>query len=119
MLLGQVASQIGISILTSSINKWGEKRVQWGYSSDLLSFVIAEANPGDLWITKQVHLNIVAVASLNELSGIVVCGKKPDKQVLEKAIEENIPILYSNETAFETAGKLYKLLVDDTGKSNG
>ncbi len=113
MLLRKVSSELGLEILNPSLPQWGERKVKWGFSSDLLSIVMSDANQGDLWITKQMHLNIVAVAMLNELSGVVICGKKPDEKTIQKAVDENIPILYSEASAFETAGKLYKLLTDE------
>lgn len=116
MQLNYVASKMGIELLNPSLKDWEKRDVTWGYSSDLLSFVIAEARSGYLWITKQVHINIVAVASLNELSGIVVSGKKPDAEVLEKATGENIPIFYSHDSVFETAGKLYRLMTENAGQ---
>ncbi|MEW6681212.1 MAG: DRTGG domain-containing protein, partial [bacterium] len=65
---------------------------------------------GNIWITLQVHQNIVAVASMKSLSGIIlVNNRKPDKDTLEKAEEENIPILTCHLSSFEVCGKLYQL----------
>jgi predicted transcriptional regulator len=81
-----------------------------GYVSDLLSDVMANAKPGDLWITLQTHQNIVAVASLKEIVGIILIGgREPEKTTLAKAEEENIPILLTNLPAFEVVGRLYHL----------
>ena len=41
-----------------------EREVTGGYASDLLSDVLANGEPGNLWITLQIHQNIVAVASM-------------------------------------------------------
>jgi predicted transcriptional regulator len=66
---------------------------------------------GNLWITRQTHQNIVAVASLKDLAGIVlVQGKEPDADALEKASKEGIPILVTELSSFNVAGKLYTLL---------
>ena len=81
-----------------------------GYSSDLLSDVIANSKEGDLWITLQIHPNIVAVASMKGLSGIVIInGREPEEETIKKAEEENIPIMVSKLSAFELIGKLYIL----------
>ncbi|MGB3565500.1 MAG: serine kinase, partial [Thermoanaerobaculia bacterium] len=45
--------------------------VTGGYMSDLLSDVLAHSSDGNLWITLQRHQNIVAVASMKQLAGIV------------------------------------------------
>ncbi len=81
-----------------------------GYVSDLLSDVMANAKAGDVWITLQIHQNIVAVATLKELAAIIIIGgRQPEKQTLAKAEEEKIPILLSESTAFEVAGRLYQM----------
>ncbi len=80
------------------------------YISDLLSDVMANAKAGDLWVTLQTHQNIVAVASLKEMAGIVLIGgKEPEKQTVAKAEAENIPILLSQDPAFELVGRLYQM----------
>jgi len=84
--------------------------VSGGYVSDLLSDVMANAKAGDIWVTLQTHQNIVAVASLKEIAGIVLIGgREPDKGTLAKAEEEKIPLLLSGLPAFEVVGKLYQM----------
>ena len=81
---------------------------QSAYVSDLLSDVMGKAHADMMWITSQVHKNIVAVASLKELSAIVIVNERPvEKELLEQAEDEEIVVLSSNLPAFETAGKLY------------
>lgn len=79
------------------------------YVSDLLSDVIANAGAGDIWITLQLHVNIVAVASMKELSGIIIVnGRQPEHETMARAETEAIPIMVSTLSAFELAGKLYQ-----------
>ena len=85
------------------------EEVTGGYASDLLSDVIAHSRKGNLWITIQTHPNIVAVATMKELAGIILTGgREPDPGTLQKAEEEGIPILVSPVFTFELVGKLYK-----------
>lgn len=85
--------------------------VTGGYTGDLLSDVIANSHEGDIWITRQVHQNIVAVASLKEHAGIILTNScEPTKETLEKANQEKIPIMVSDLPAFELTGKIYNLL---------
>lgn len=89
--------------------------VTGGYMSDLLSDVLANSSDGNLWITLQRHQNIVAVASMKQLVGIVlVGGREPEEETVEKAEAENLPILVSELPAFELAGRLYTLGVRGT-----
>ena len=81
-----------------------------GYSSDLLSCVMAGAKQGFVWITLQAHLNIIAVAALLDLSAIIITeGAQPDPATLAKAEEQSVTILWTEMTTYETVGKLWDL----------
>ena len=85
--------------------------VRGGYVGDLLSDVMANSHKGDILITRQIHQNIVAVASLNELAGIVlVQGAEPAPDTLEQAEKEKIPLLVADMPAFEVAGRIYQMI---------
>jgi predicted transcriptional regulator len=87
-----------------------EHEVTGGYASDLLSDVMANSNPGNIWLTIQIHPNIIAVAELKELTGIIISnGREPEKETIAKAEQEKIPILTSSLPTYELAGKLYQL----------
>jgi predicted transcriptional regulator len=82
-----------------------------GYTGDLLSDVMANSKEGDLWMTRQVHQNIIAVASLKDHAGIIlVQGAEPAKDTLEKALKENIPVMGTDVSGFEIAGRIYNVL---------
>lgn len=85
--------------------------IRGGYAGDLLSDVMANSSAGDIWVTRQVHQNIVAVASLKELAGIViVLGASPEKDTLERASKEGVPIMVTDMAKFEVVGRIYRLL---------
>ena len=87
-----------------------DRPVSGGYVSDLLSDVIAGAKEGDLWITLQLHQNVVAVAFLNNLAGIVIVGgREPDPETIEKAADQGVPIMVTEMQAYELAGRLYEM----------
>lgn len=84
------------------------QEIKGGYASDLLSDVMANTKAGDIWVTLQIHPNIVAVAKLKELAGIIIVNNRtPEPETLNKAKKENIIILTSGLPAFELIGKLY------------
>lgn len=86
------------------------EEVTGGYASDLLSDVIAHSHKGNVWITIQTHPNIVAVATMKELSGIILTGgRQPEAETLQKAEQEGIPILASPLFTFELVGRLYQM----------
>ena len=87
-----------------------DKDVTGGYVSDMLSDVIAHAQKGDIWVTLQTHLNIIPVASMKEVFGIIIVnGRQPEEETLKKAMEEKVPVLGTEMTAFQVVGKLYQL----------
>jgi hypothetical protein len=88
-----------------------DREVTGGYTGDLLSDVMGNSREGYIWITRQVHQNIVAVASLKEHAGIILINSsEPTQETLEKAEAEKIPIMVSDLPAFEISGKIYNLL---------
>ena len=109
MKLKEIAQKLKLHALTSPDRL--DNEVSYGYTSDLLSDVMANSKEGYLWITLQTHQNIVAVAKLKDLSGIVlVNNREPDEDTVEKAVQENVPLLRTSEAAFVISGRLYELL---------
>ncbi len=87
-----------------------DRNVERGYVSDMMSDVIANCKKGDLWITFQTHLNIAAVASMREIAAVIfIKGRRPGQEVLKKADEMKLPLICSDMTAYELAGRLYKM----------
>jgi hypothetical protein len=87
-----------------------EREISGGYTGDLLSDVIANSKKDNLWITMQTHINIIAVASLKELSAIIiVMGREVDKDALAKANEEKIMVLGTVLSAYQISGKIFEI----------
>lgn len=107
MKLKALAQEFGLDVKACSDRL--DCEVTGGYASDLLSDVLAHAGEGNVWITLHIHQNIVAVASHKGLAGIIlVQGRQPEKETIDKASEEEIPILVSGLPAFELIGRLYR-----------
>lgn len=84
-------------------------KIKGCYIGDLLSNVMAHAQAGDLWLTVQTHQNVVAVARLLNLGGIVfVEGHLPQEETMVKAKQEKILLFSTQESAYALAGKLYQ-----------
>lgn len=108
MTVAEAAEKIEGTIMAGAAASNNE--IKGGYASDLLSDVMANSCEGDLWVTLQKHVNIVAVAQLNGLAGIVlVNGRQPDSDTAARAEELGIPIVSSPLQAFDIAGALYAL----------
>ena len=86
-----------------------DREIAGGYVSDLLSDVMGNASEGEVWITLQTHRNVVAIASLKDLSCILlVSALVPEKSTIEHSEQEGIPILGTALSTFEIAGLLYQ-----------
>jgi len=109
MNIKQLAEELKLTIVGGKQGLNNE--VTGGYTSDLLSDVMGNIIDGNIWITLQTHKNVIAIASLRDVSGIVlVKGLQPDSDMLEKANEEGIPVLSTDMETFEITGKIYNLL---------
>ena len=79
------------------------------YISDLLSDVLARAQPGVLWVTVQTHHNVISVAATKDIAAVVfTCDRKPDASIVAEAEEQGIALLTTSLTTFEAAGKLWE-----------
>ncbi len=108
MELKKIVDKLGLEVAVDAGAL--DRDVKGSYVSDLLSDVMANAGAGALWITIQIHANIAAVCSLNDLAGVVVAnGRKPSEDTLAKAGEEGVNVLLSDESSFDLAGRLYKM----------
>ena len=116
MQLQEIVNELGLGVRCAAHNL--DKPVSGGYASDLLSDVMANSKKDNIWITLQIHQNIVGVASLKELAGIIIVnGREPEEEALKKAEGENIPIMVTELPAFEIAGRLYQLGIRGTGNA--
>lgn len=108
MKLSEIVRELSLRVVAGEDNL--EVDVTRGYCSDMLSDVIGYAAEGGLWLTIQVHQNIVAVGVMKSLAGIVlVKDRQPDESTLLKAREEKLPVMISSLGSFELAGRLYAL----------
>jgi hypothetical protein len=109
MNLQQIIDRLNLTVLTGP-RDFAEIHPEGGYTSDLLSCVMAGAKSNHLWITLQAHLNIVAVAALLEVAAIIITeNAKPDAATISKANEQGIILLSTPKQTFEIDGKLWEM----------
>ncbi|MFA8436457.1 MAG: serine kinase [Marinifilaceae bacterium] len=109
MKVKEIVDRLGLKICSGQQGL--DREITGGYTSDLLSDVMGNADTGHVWVTLQTHKNIMAIASLKELAAVVlVKGLQPEPDAAEQSNEEGIPVLSSEEEAFELTGKLYAIL---------
>lgn len=114
MKLADLVETLGLEVKSARASLGGE--VTGGYAGDLLSDVIANGKEGNVWVTLQIHVNVVAVASMKGLAGVIlVNGREPEEDTVEKAETEAIPLMVSQLPAFELVGRLYRLGIRGVG----
>jgi len=109
MSLQQIIEHLELTVLTEP-RDFASVHPAGGYTSDLLSCVMAGAKGNYLWITLQAHLNIVAVAALLEVAAIIITeNAQPDPATIAKANEQGIILLSTPKTTYEIDGKLWEM----------
>ncbi len=109
MKVRELMDELGLSLISGEAGL--DNSIEGGYTSDLLSDVMGNAEMNQCWITLQTHKNIMAIASLKELACVVlVKGLEPNQDTIEQSNEEGIPILGTDKEAFEITGEIYSLL---------
>lgn len=109
MTVKELIEQFGLEMAAGAEGL--DREIRDGYCGDLLSDVMGKAPEGCIWLTVQGHQNIMAVALLREMAAVIIVGgHQPDEDTLEKANEEEIPLLLWPGSAFELAGRLWSVV---------
>jgi serine kinase of HPr protein (carbohydrate metabolism regulator) len=92
-------------------DEFEDSKLTGAYTSYLLSDVMANAKDGGALVTIQAHKNTVAVATLVNISVLVICNNRPlPEDMLEAAKDEGIAVIRTKENQFTVSGKLWELL---------
>ena len=100
--------ELGFSCLQ---DEFKDAELVGGYTSDLLSDVMANLKEGQALITLQAHKNTVAVASLSGAAAVIFChGRSVADDVVESAAAEGIALFTTPDNQFEATVKLSRAL---------
>jgi len=109
MNLQQIIDKLELKVLTEP-RDFSASTPTFGYSSDLLSCVMAGAPKQGIWVTLQAHGNIVAVAALLELTAVIITeGAMPDENTIQKANDEGVTLLSTPNSTYLTIGQLWEM----------
>ncbi|MBE6727223.1 MAG: AraC family transcriptional regulator [Ruminococcaceae bacterium] len=90
----------------------GEREINGVYIGDLLSWVMGNAQADNAWITIMSNINVVAVASLIDVSCVILAeGVSLDDEVKAAAQNKGINVVSTTASAYETAVMLSKILL--------
>ncbi len=109
MNISDIIKELDLTVVTDGCDL--NRKVDGCYIGDLLSWVMSNAQADNAWLTIMSNINIVAVATLTDVSCIILCEDvSPDEDCVEKANTQGITILKTPLSVFETAVKLGNLL---------
>lgn len=109
MKLNEIISALDLKPLTTP-RDYAALEPSCGYASDLLSCVMSGAPHESVWVTLQAHINIIAVATLLDLTAIIITeGATPDEATIAKANEEEINLFSTDLPTFAVVGRLWEM----------
>lgn len=93
------------TLLTPDVNL--DADIKGGFSGDLMSDVLASVQSESVLITGLCNPQVVRTALIADVRLIIFArGKKPGADILNLAIEENLPVAYSPLGLYEISGRL-------------
>lgn len=108
MMTGMIPGLIHAEVLQGDFEN---SPVEGIYTSDLLSDVLANGRNTNVLITIQAHKNTVAVATVVDISLIVICNSRPIiDDMITAAAEAKIGVVRTNLSQFEVSGRLWQAL---------
>ena len=109
LTLQRIIDTLNLTVLTEP-QDFSKVSPQGGYASDLLSCVMAGAQSGNVWVTLQAHLNVVAVAGLTEVCAVILTeGSLPERVVLERANQQGVVLLSTSAPSYQVVGRLWEM----------
>ena len=88
-----------------------ERMIEGVYAADLLSWVMGRAKADNAWLTIMSNINVVAVATLTDVSCVILTeGVALDKEIVATAEEKGVNILSTTLTTYEAAALLSRVL---------
>ncbi len=87
------------------------REIESVYIGDLLSWVMGKAKSDCAWITIMSNINVLAVATLADVSCVILAeGVTLEKHIIDAALDKNINVLCCEAPIYETALRLSELL---------
>ncbi len=90
-------------------SEYMDKEIRMACGSDLMSDVLAFIKSDSLLLTGLTNSQVVRTAEMAEIS--IICfvrGKKPQRKTIKLAMEEEIALLTTEFSMYESCGRLYK-----------
>lgn len=109
MTVQELKEQLSLSVLAGEEEL--DREITGCYAGDLLSWVMARAESGDVWLTVMGNINAIAVASLTDAACIVLTESAAlDEDARNRANQQGIPVLTTEEDTYAMAVKISRIL---------
>ena len=109
MTVKEMAEALGWNLLAGEDG--ADNLIDGCYVGDLLSWVMARAQSGNVWITVMGNVNAIAVATLTDVSCIVLTENAAlDQDAAKKAEMQGIPVYGCAANSYDTAVQVYERL---------
>lgn len=99
MTVSSLVSTLGLEAL-SMPNP--EREIDGAYAGDLLSWVMGRAGADSVWATIMNNVNVLAVATLADVSAVAICeGCEVNEELLSTAKEKGVNLLRTQMPIYE------------------
>lgn len=107
MKLSQVRDLLDCTVLCGDDDL--EREITSCMSSDMMSDVLAYAEPRALLVTGLINLQSIRTADIADASAVIyVRGKRPNGRTLAMAGRLGLPVLVTEHSMFKTCGLLFR-----------
>ncbi len=107
MILSEIINILEATIITDSVDT--DMNIQSACSADLMSAVLFYHTPDSLLITGLAQPQVIRTAEIAGIKAIVfVLDKKPDRNIIELAKKNKIPLLSTPMCMYTASGKLFQ-----------
>lgn len=99
MKVCELADKLGLEALSLPCP---DKEIEGAYAGDLLSWVMGRAESGCVWATIMTNINVVAVASLADVSACVICEDcEVTNEIIDTAKGKGVNLLRTSLPLYE------------------
>lgn len=106
MKLKEIVELLEAEVLTPNVNL--EREIPCAFACDLISDILMGTKEATLLLTGLTNPQVIRLADMIDLLGIVfVRGKKPTDELIQMAIERELPLLCTKSTMYQSSGIMF------------
>lgn len=107
MTVSEIVNLLGAKVY----NLEEDRQITAGYAGDFLSAVMGKAPTDSAWFTIMNNVNVCAVATLADVSVVVLCeGVEPDEPLLAKVKMQGVNLIAVDDDVYHAVKKVCHLV---------